>query len=786
MHYAARQYGLRGRGSIFLFLAACSNGQVTWEEQPLAQQVADAGAPSKPPPTDIACTSDAQCARLNNVCARSVCDLTVGKCSLEPIVTEGTACGEGQLCDAIGRCLPCGADATSTYDLVQTNIFDGKGHGCNAEVCHGSSPGQAMLDLRKGISYGQVFNVAGTLSPMLRVRPGVPAESYLYRKMLMATAGTGVPGGGPMPAGGAPPVPAKLLQGVADWIRAGAAETGFVAGTVARLCEAPCVRNIECTNNNPCDGEEQCREGACVKGTPPDCSDGDVCTADHCDPRTGCESTRAPGFPCGDGGVCDDTGTCKTCSSEPPPPPKKEDDAGALECRLPEVVSGKLRLLWDFPTNKSVTSQPLVQDGVVYATSWNGYVYAIDLASGKERWKLNTNARAVRPGVTPVPDGTLLFADGEAMVWRIDRDGKVLWKSNQQVTGADHVWSNVAVRDNLVFVPIASHTDVPCTKGRTVALDLATGKLVWTRMNVPEGGVCRADTAITCKTSADCPDNGACEDARGGAVASPITVDPDGESIYVNTVGCYTFPQVGDTDAMMKLDAKTGATKWVRRFSGIEQFNYCTVGGKDCRTDADCGPSNGPCKPKANFYDFGFINGPLLLNAAGDGKGGKRRLLVSGNKSATLYGIDPDDGSVVWQNRLLPPPTSPGFAGYGLFNAALTHADGKLFAALYELVPTPTPAPDHLMAFSEVDGKVVWSDDIGRSWSSLTTHEGVLYAGTQTAAELYAYNVKTGARLATHPVPFNVAAAPTVAGNTLVVAYGVREAGGVRAYEIVK
>ncbi|MET0343935.1 MAG: PQQ-binding-like beta-propeller repeat protein [Polyangiales bacterium] len=751
------------------------------DDQPsLPQQAPVALAAPPATTTDIACKGDGECATLSSSCAQSTCDIGAARCVIKPLVPEGTACGETNLCDHIGRCLPCGAQATSTFELVQGTIFDSTRHGCQGQVCHGSSPGQGRLDLRPGKSYDQMLNVKALLNPdMLRIKPGEAGQSYVLRKVLWASTGQIVAGGGPMPAGGAPAVPGKLITGLAQWINAGAKPTGFQANSVAQFCDAPCVRNSECVNTNLCDGAETCQAGKCVPGAPLACDDGLACTADHCDPLKGCKARVAPGLPCGEGGVCDDAGACQTCDA---PGAVAKTDASADQCVLPEVVTGKLEQAWDFSLPKAITSQPLVLDGTVYATSWTSSVYALDQKTGAVKWELPTESRTLHAGVTAAPDGTLLFGDGDAMVWRIDRDGNVLWKSDQQETGADHIWSNVSVHDGIVYVPLASHTDVPCTKGRTVALSLADGKPVWARYNVPRGGVCRTDTSVECSADADCPGGGKCESAVGGSVSAGFTFDPDGKSMYVNTVGCYTFPQVGDTNAMMKLDAKTGAVKWLRRFSENEQFNYCRGSSKECRTASDCSGGEA-CVPKTNYYDFGFINAPLLIDAQ-DGKGGKRKLLVSGEKSGQLIALHADSGEVAWINRVLPIPRSPGFASYGLFNGKLGYADGKIFAALYELSPTPPPAPDHLTAFSEVDGKIAWADDIGRSWSSLTVHDGVVYAGTQTAPELYAYNTRSGARLATYKLPFNTAAPGLVADDMLFIGYGVYFGGGLRAFHI--
>jgi hypothetical protein len=67
-----------------------------------------------------------------------------------------------------------------------------------------------------------------------------------------------------------------------------------------------------CSNGNACDGMETCNsQGACVAGAPPTCSDANPCTADSCDPATGCVYTPlATGTPCGNNNVCDGDETC--------------------------------------------------------------------------------------------------------------------------------------------------------------------------------------------------------------------------------------------------------------------------------------------------------------------------------------------------------------------------------------------------------------------------------------------------------------------------------------------
>jgi hypothetical protein len=96
----------------------------------------------------------------------------------------------------------------------------------------------------------------------------------------------------------------------------------------------PCITDQQCDDGEYCNGAESCVDGYCEPGTPPDCSDGDVCTRDECNEDLDrCENpavTEPPGTegPVGDATCTDgadndcdgmtdgeDTG-CIVCSSD--------------------------------------------------------------------------------------------------------------------------------------------------------------------------------------------------------------------------------------------------------------------------------------------------------------------------------------------------------------------------------------------------------------------------------------------------------------------------------------
>ncbi len=87
--------------------------------------------------------------------------------------------------------------------------------GCTAAGCHGSSP-QAGLDLRTGVSYGQLVNVPSTQTGILRVIPGNAQGSYLMMKLEgRATVGATMPLGGN-------PLGSTDLGNLRNWINQGA------------------------------------------------------------------------------------------------------------------------------------------------------------------------------------------------------------------------------------------------------------------------------------------------------------------------------------------------------------------------------------------------------------------------------------------------------------------------------------------------------------------------------------------------------------------------------------
>ncbi len=75
----------------------------------------------------------------------------------------------------------------------------------------------------------------------------------------------------------------------------------------------------ECDDESACTSGDVCTAGVCA-GKTVDCADGNPCTADTCDPATGCVNANEPdGTGCTDGNLCTESDQCLqgTCTGQP-------------------------------------------------------------------------------------------------------------------------------------------------------------------------------------------------------------------------------------------------------------------------------------------------------------------------------------------------------------------------------------------------------------------------------------------------------------------------------------
>ncbi len=134
------------------------------------------------------------------------------------------------------------------------------------------------------------------------------------------------------------------------------------------------------------------------------------------------------------------------------------------------------RVLWSLDTGGAVSSTPLIHafSKTVFFGGDDGQVYAVDMETGKLRWKYSTQGT-----ITPRPvyyEGALLFTSSEGRVYSVDAaTGKWRWQYDREAPEGFtiHGYSGVTVHRGAAF---AGFSD-----GYLVSLKPSSGEVIWTR-----------------------------------------------------------------------------------------------------------------------------------------------------------------------------------------------------------------------------------------------------------------------------------------------------------------
>jgi polyvinyl alcohol dehydrogenase (cytochrome) len=360
-------------------------------------------------------------------------------------------------------------------------------------------------------------------------------------------------------------------------------------------------------------------------------------------------------------------------------------NAGLDRDRVP-----KLQLKWafGFPGATTAFAQPSVSAGRLFVGSAEGVVYSLDAQTGCVYWTF-TAAEGVRTAVTLSEDGQkAYFGDLHANIYAVNaRTGSLIWKTHVDEHPFAVVTGTPRLEGGRLYVPVSggdepvsasSPTFECCTfRGSLVALDAATGKQIWKTYTIPD------PPAVTGQNSAGTKMWG----PSGGSLWSSPTIDLRSKAIYTGTGINFTHPATTSSDAIAAFDMETGRILWTRQVTPGDVFNF------GCRGDnqANC--------PKDHGNDADFGDPPMLKTVAGG-----KRILVIGQKSGMVYGLDPDAaGKVVWQTRV----SQGGPQGGVLWGGASDNS--AAYFGISDWSPGKPEAGGGLVALRLTDGKMVWS-----------------------------------------------------------------------------
>jgi outer membrane protein assembly factor BamB len=167
------------------------------------------------------------------------------------------------------------------------------------------------------------------------------------------------------------------------------------------------------------------------------------------------------------------------------------DPAGALH----------LALRWNFSTGSDVSASAAIVGGVAYIGSHNGYLYALNAATGAMIWKsfLGVDTDGARPngisssatvskGVVYVGGGN---ASGQASVFALSAsNGTPLWNVS---TGAEshgyYVWASPLLVGSRLYVGVSSKGDNPLVYGGLLEISTTTHQVLHFFNTTAPGGI---------------------------------------------------------------------------------------------------------------------------------------------------------------------------------------------------------------------------------------------------------------------------------------------------------
>lgn len=353
-------------------------------------------------------------------------------------------------------------------------------------------------------------------------------------------------------------------------------------------------------------------------------------------------------------------------------PARDGHPAGAT---LTAARAKKLKAAWQAELVGPVNGTPVVAGGVVVAASAGGVVGAYRLDTGSRIWEVGGFGRI---SGSPTIAGVRVFVgtlDGHLLALDLGL-GTTLWDA--RVSGErPAIWSSPAVYGQAVLVGVGSqYGDSPLEAGRIVALDIASGRQVW---SLCARAQCAAGDGIWSTPAFDAMGHGYI------GVGNP----DDGVLAFDATTGKGLWMTSFHPDAGRDVDV--GATPIVLKSGGRDVVAVGSNAGVFKMLDAASG---------SVIWSRDLVNGSavhgLLASPAYDGQ---YFYVPSAGDPSGLYALAVADGKTAWTNHAgLPVYSSPAIG-----NGVVVFGTGDVFG---------DPNEGAVQALSSQTGVVLWSTDL--------------------------------------------------------------------------
>jgi alcohol dehydrogenase (cytochrome c) len=231
------------------------------------------------------------------------------------------------------------------------------------------------------------------------------------------------------------------------------------------------------------------------------------------------------------------------------------------------------------PSTYSFEAAPIVVDGVMYVSGWDGWVWSLDARSGQELWRYkhaipydtSLCCGNVNRGVA-VAEGKVYVVTLNAHVIALDAEtGKLVWDSTygDVRAGESATVAPLIVKDKVIVGSSGGEFGV---RGHLDAFDLETGERAWRTYTVPKPGEPGSETW---------PAEGEAWARGGGNPWVTGTFDPDLNLMYWGTGNpSPDFDggvREGDnlyTDSVIAVDPDNGQIRWHYQYNPHDLWDY--------------------------------------------------------------------------------------------------------------------------------------------------------------------------------------------------------------------
>ncbi len=418
------------------------------------------------------------------------------------------------------------------------------------------------------------------------------------------------------------------------------------------------------------------------------------------------------------------------------------------------------------PFGAAATTPLIVGDTVLYQDLGSNVV-ALDLATGKEKWRVTNNNPSIGPNGVAIGYAKVFAAkDGHTVAaWSLS-EGKELWSTTLTTKPGEGIDIQPTVYDNTLYIATvpgssASNFYRGGNVGIIFALDQASGQIkwqfdtvdsddIWGNSQVNSGGGSWYAPAIDTSTGMTYWSTGN-PAPIAGTPEFPGGISRPGPNLYTNS--------------LLALDGSTGSLRWYRQIKSHDLF------------------------------DLDFQISPILATATINGA--SHDLVIGAGKLGRVVAFDRKSGDILWntpvgmhQNddlQILQPGQTvtvyPG--GLGGVETPMAYADGVVYVPILDSPTTydatsglPPGVTDTskgtgaLLAINVATGGILWQQAFPMvNVGGATVVNDLVFTSTLDGT-VYALRRADGVQVWSWKAPAGINAFPAVARDTIIIPAG--------------